>query len=124
MGPVLPGSSAGSALNVTLDGYDPAPSIKVSNPITTVPNQQYIMSGSFLVTDGASNCVMYGQPNNLNVAFYLVRYPTDQWQPFFLPFFGGSKMSLYVACDNATAGLVSYDNLRYYPNNGPTRGAG
>ena len=124
MGPVMPGSSVGSAMNVTLDGYDPAPSIKVSRPITTVPNQQYVMAGNFLVSEGASDCVLYGQPNNLNVAFYLARYPTNQWQPFLLPFFGGSKMSLYVTCNNATAGLVAYDNVRFYPNSGPLRGAG
>ena len=124
MGPVGPASVQGSALNVSIDGTDPAPSIKVSQPITTVANQQYIMKANFLFNDGAYNCTLYGQPNNLNVAYYLVHYPSNSWQQMTLPFYGGSKMSLFVTCPDAAGGQVAYDNIQYYPNNGPVRGAG
>ena len=124
MSQVIPGTTAGTAFNTTLDGA--GVSIKVSQPISVVSNQQYVFNANFLINNGVGSCTMYAQPPNLNVPYYLQRYPTGSWQSMQLYFNGayGNKMGIYVTCDNATAGVVAFDNVRYAANNGPTRGNG
>ena len=138
-----PATTTGTAMKTTLDGTDV--SLKVSQPITTESNKQYIFKANYMANDAAVNCTLYGQPGNLNVAFYVYRPGlVNTWQvstvlfdislaadtrikSMSLPFYGnaaGQKMGMSVSCPDVQNATVAWDNVYMVPNNGPVRGAG
>ena len=126
MGKVTTGSKAGYAMNVTMDGSDVA--LKMTEPITTDAGTQYVFSFNFLLADdGMGDCTLYGQPPNLNVAYYLLRYPAGSWQSgslYFKGTGGDATAGFNISCGGVKGGQIAFDNIQYVKSTGATRGSG